>query len=548
MVWVLHQTLKTVTPATVPDTPTGLNAETQSGSEIKLTWTVPANTGGSQITGYQIERQTGTGSFEIIVPDNSANPPVLASTAIEFTDTGLTRNTSYTYKVSAINVPGTGSASDTANAITFDAPGAPTLDEANRGNGQVELKWTVPANTGGTPLTNYIVQFRLTGSNSWDTFSSTVSTSIPLEIIVTGLTNGNTYEFQIITQNLVDQSAPSNVLNAKPATLSNAPENLSFVTRGDQFVTIGWDEQLTTGGEPILSYLVEYTNDANGDFGTTNSVSVFPPITADTPSIQTIVSGLTNGVEYTFRVSAVNTVGTSDPSNEATGTPATTPNIPTDLNVVATSDTTIDLTWTAPGDIGGFAITGYQIERQTASTGDYVIIVPNLSATPPILLSSIPEFTDTGLVQGTLYTYKVSALTAIGTSPTSGTSSATTFDVPDAPSITGTQISDSTIALTWSEPANNGAAIISYLVQYSTDGTFDNTTPSSTVSSTSETISDLINGQVYTLQVSATNSIGTGLPSSTVTATPATVPGIPNITGTLPGDESVTITWTAPSR
>ena len=74
-----------------------------------------------------------------------------------------------------------------------------------------------------------------------------------------------------------------------------------------------------------------------------------------------------------------------------------------DLNAIAYDTSTIDLTWTAPADYGS-AITRYELERK-AGDGSYETV------TPAPMPSAGPTITyrDTGLTEGTRYTYRVQA-------------------------------------------------------------------------------------------------------------------------------------------
>jgi hypothetical protein len=69
-------------------------------------------------------------------------------------------------------------------------PGAPT---PTAGNAEVSLTWTAP--TGGSPPTDYVVQYSSNSGSTWTTFSDGVSTST--SATVTGLTNGTSYIFRI---------------------------------------------------------------------------------------------------------------------------------------------------------------------------------------------------------------------------------------------------------------------------------------------------------------------------------------------------------------
>ncbi len=94
-----------------PSAPTGLSAKAMSHSRINLSW-ISGNNGGSQITGYKIERSTDSGStWNTISADTG-------STKTTYSNTRLVPDTTYTYRVSEINAIGTSSPSDTATATT----------------------------------------------------------------------------------------------------------------------------------------------------------------------------------------------------------------------------------------------------------------------------------------------------------------------------------------------------------------------------------------------------------------------------------------------
>jgi hypothetical protein len=99
------------TPPTVPQSPTSLTASTVSSSQINLSWSAPANNGGSPVTGYKIERSSNGGSTWSLLSNTGSTPTT-------YSDTGLTAGTTFTYRVSAINSVGTSSTSNTVSATT----------------------------------------------------------------------------------------------------------------------------------------------------------------------------------------------------------------------------------------------------------------------------------------------------------------------------------------------------------------------------------------------------------------------------------------------
>src|SRR5205085_8298927 len=119
-------------------------------------------------------------------------------------------------------------------------------------------------------------------------------------------------------------------------------------------------------------------------------------------------SGLNPSTTYTYRISAINSIGTSSPSSTASATTSSTaPQPPTGLTATTFSSSQINLSWTAPSNNGGSAITGYEIERSTDGGTTWSAIVANTGSTVTI-------YSNTGLATNTTYTYRVSAINSVG--------------------------------------------------------------------------------------------------------------------------------------
>ena len=73
-----------------------------------------------------------------------------------------------------------GATVDPAGPFTpVTTPGAPTALSGTPGNAQVQLSWTAPADTGGTPITGYRIDTR-TGDGSWSSITTgTTATTGP---------------------------------------------------------------------------------------------------------------------------------------------------------------------------------------------------------------------------------------------------------------------------------------------------------------------------------------------------------------------------------
>jgi YVTN family beta-propeller protein len=107
-------------------------------------------------------------------------------------------------------------------------------------------------------------------------------------------------------------------------------------------------------------------------------------------------------------------------SNDAiTAVYKTVPQPPTSLEATTASSSQINLSWNAPANNGGSAITGYEIQRSTNGGSTWSTIVANTASTAT-------TYSDTGLSPNTTYTYQVSAINPVGAGNPSNAASATT--------------------------------------------------------------------------------------------------------------------------
>ena len=271
-----------VVPATVPGAPTGVSA-TGGNAEATVSWTAPASDGGAAISQYTVTSSPG------------GQTATTAGTST--TVTGLTNGTSYTFTVTAANSAGTGSASGASSAVVpATVPGAPTGVSGTSGNGQATVSWTAPASDGGAAISQYTV----TSSPGGQT-ATTAGTSGT----VTGLTNGTSYTFTVKATNSVGTGSASGASSAVvPATVPGAPTGVS-ATGGNAEATVSWTAPASDGGAAITQYTV--TSSPGG-------------ITATTVGTSATVTGLTNGTNYTFTVTAANSLGTGSSSSASDST------------------------------------------------------------------------------------------------------------------------------------------------------------------------------------------------------------------------------------
>lgn len=385
--------------ATVPYPPNNLVAE-PSNASVTLTWDAPLD-GGSDITDYKIEYATSPASFTVFVDG--------ISTSTSATVTGLTNGIPYLFRVSAINSVGTSVTSQLVYAIPFTTPSAPSITGLARlaGSGTaITITWSAPVSNGGSAITQYIIQYSGNGGSSWQT---TIYSGNDLSNIIGGLTTGTSYIFRIAAVNIAGAgSFSSNSSAIIPATTPSSPINLSGVL-GDSQVSLTWSAPSSNGGLAITDYTIQYSSDGGENWNTfSDGVST---------NTNTIITGLTNGISYIFRVLATNSIGNglySEISSEKV--PGTIPNAPT-IRFITAQDSAIQLSWDEPTDNGGYPVNYYTI-RYSSNSGSTWTNYPD----PIYHTASITNTTITGLTNGLTYIVQVKAANDIGSGPYSTSS------------------------------------------------------------------------------------------------------------------------------
>lgn len=239
------------------------------------------------------------------------------------------------------------------------------------------------------------------------------------------------------------------------------------------------------------------------------------------------VTGLTNGVDYTFTIKATNESGTSIVSE--TSYPvrvATTPSAPQNVDAVG-GDSQIVVSFAAPSSNGGDTIYRYRVQ---ATPGNIVVE----GASSPLTLS--------GLADGTAYTITAYAINGKGAGSGSTPVVESTFSIPSAPqSVYGSRNGTGAILVYFDAPATDGGSEITGYFATSNAGNGASGTGSPI------NITGLTNGTSYTFTVRATNSIGNGpFSSQSASIAPGTVPGAPTIGTASAGDASAQVAFTPP--
>ena len=392
-------------------------------------------------------------------------------------------------------------------------PDAPTNVAAvsGPGAGEVTVTWTVPSDTGGADITDYTVYWdtKATVTVAPDTNKKSTGTA-ETSLIVDGLIYGLSYYFIVTATNSVGESVATTAVSATPATVPDAPTDVETAP-GNTKVTVSWTAPSDTGGADITDYTVYWGTEAAVTTDTTTKKS-----TGNGSVTSLTITGLTNGLSYYFIVTATNSIGESVASTAVSATLATVaPDAPTDVET-APGNTKVTVSWTAPSDTGGADITDY-----TVYWGTEAAVTTDTTTKKSTGNGSVTSLTITGLTNGTMYYFIVTATNSIGESVASTAVSATPATVPEAPTavaaVSGPGAGEVTV--TWTAPTDTGEAdITDYTVYWDTKATVtvapDTNKKSTGTADTSLKVDGLINGLSYYFIVTATNSAGESLGSS----------------------------------
>ncbi|GAB4238719.1 MAG: hypothetical protein OHK0028_16420 [Deltaproteobacteria bacterium] len=168
-----------------------------------------------------------------------------------------------------------------------------------------------------------------------------------------------------------------------PLSAPSDPAGLSATPFSGSVVSLAWTD--TSSNEE--SFVIERKTGA-GAFSV-----LATPATTDVAGFTD--QGLIERTTYSYRVKARNSLGDSGYSNESTAT--TLLATPVDLSAVATSSTSVDLSWT---DRSAFE-TGYRVERKTGTAGVYGVIAT--------LGANAQNHTDNAVSAGGTFFYRVQA-------------------------------------------------------------------------------------------------------------------------------------------
>lgn len=186
--------------------------------------------------------------------------------------------------------------------VACSVPGDPVLNSATPGDRIVDLAWS---NVSGE--TGYRIYRATVTGGPYSAIDTTAADVVTYQD--TGLTNGTPYYYVVTAFDNSCESGQSNELSATPACIPPAVPTLSSATPGDTIIDLVWTNVAGETGYNI------YRRIPPASFG-----SVYDTVAADTTTYQD--TGLTNGTEYAYVITAFNAGCESGQSNEESAIPS----------------------------------------------------------------------------------------------------------------------------------------------------------------------------------------------------------------------------------
>ncbi|XP_072236495.1 myomesin-2 [Leuresthes tenuis] len=389
-------------------------------------------------------------------------------------------------------------------------PGAPSgIHASETDRTYVVLSWKAPAYSSKAPMWYYIEK-ELTGSNAWQR----VNTQVPIRsprYAVFDLAEGKQYNFRVLSANIYGTSEPSEpsrpVQTLELKGVPSAPGQVIATRETDTSVLIQWAPPKEPNN--LIGYYIDQCVKGSKNWTSANH--------KPHKNTKFVVSGLTKGETYVFRVQAINELGLSEESQESS--PLTVkaalraPSAPYDIALLNCDGHSMVLNWKKPLHSGGAGVKEYFVDKRRSGTTMWREV-----HIPPV---SERLYKVEGLTEGAIYQFHVYAANLAGLGPASKHSDDFTCEAWTMPepgpayNLTFCEVRDDSLVIEWQKPVYSGSGpITGYHVEYAKKGTTDWTTVNKTaVSHRFHKVTGLEVNESYVFRVCAANAAGVGMSS-----------------------------------
>jgi len=317
--------LDTESSVLTPDAPDNLKAFPISPTSIIISWNEPEmEENVPTISGYKIEYKIGSEGYTVITENT-------VSTATSFIHQGLDSDETYFYRIYSINSEGTSVPSSIVSIKPKHTTTPTALTATAISPSQIKLSWLPPSEIFGQSISGYEIKREII-EQVYDVVGNTnVKTTT---FIVSNLATDKTYTY-VVSANIgygstqvsnsasatpredsVDTSEEPITSTAVQVTVSTAPIKLTASVVSSTQINLSWSPPVENGNSPIIGYKIEVKRDSNS----------YTTLVANTESTTETYShtNLITNARYIYKISAINSAGVSEPSNEFYATPKST--------------------------------------------------------------------------------------------------------------------------------------------------------------------------------------------------------------------------------
>uniref|UniRef100_A0A8C6IXD6 Uncharacterized protein n=1 Tax=Melopsittacus undulatus TaxID=13146 RepID=A0A8C6IXD6_MELUD len=284
--------------------------------------------------------------------------------------------------------------------VVFDKPQPPIgpIKIVESSANDITIQWKPPKDDGGKPVQSYIIERQQVGKDEWVTLGETPKSCTTFT--TNKVEQDMSYYFRVRAVNAegTSDALESEEVKAVSKATPGAPDPPEIVSASRDTITISWKAPQKSGSSRIVGYLVQKRKKGTMTWLPVNNVPILE------------MTNLKKGLQYEFRVAAVNAAGTGDASEPSKPVFArdSTKSLGQvqDLKVSSSDSSSITLTWKRPETSDGSDVKGYEVEVRSSN---------NLNWTKcNVLPIETTTYTVKGLQAKEIYFLRVRALSDSG--------------------------------------------------------------------------------------------------------------------------------------
>lgn len=275
------------TGATVPGAPTGVGNNSVTQSTANITWTPPGSTGGSAITGYQIQRATDSGfTTNVFTADD---PDDVSPYAVS----SMAPATTYWFRVRAVNGVGAGAWSSSTSLTTLTGTPSITSPAASEASNK-GWPYAIVSAVGIQPSSTITVEFSKDSTFTNVAVTTNLTTNLITTVAPHGLVAGDVVQFTALT------TAAPLVINTPYYVIASGLTTTAFKVSATPG---GTEVDLTQTGTGTLTRIVTITSTP----GSSNPSNLY--------TVQDATKSLNNGTWYVRARVTTTSIGYTTPDS-----------------------------------------------------------------------------------------------------------------------------------------------------------------------------------------------------------------------------------------